>query len=191
MKNQTTFLVLCVFLLGIFCHGQDNKPKPLPISVAPIAHLAQTSIIEYAATLDKHSTLLSVLKATNLDVVLGYSGEFTVFAPPNNAFEKLPQTTIDRIMDPKNKKVLKAILSHHIIAGKLSASTILRAMCRGNGTAKFTTIHGDKITATMNGVDIVLTDKAGNRAMITVADSNHSNGVVHEIDSVFLPVTFL
>ena len=191
MKNQTIYVVLFSFLLGMFCNAQELVLKPLATSAAPVSQLSETSIIEYAATLDRHSTLVRVLKATNLDVVLGYTGEFTVFAPSNIAFEKLSQLTIDRIMDPKNKKVLKAILSHHIIAGKLSASSILRAMCRGNGIAKFTTIHGDKITATMSGVDIVLTDKVGNKATITTADSNHSNGVVHEIDSVFLPLTLL
>ncbi|MDP5062453.1 MAG: fasciclin domain-containing protein [Maribacter sp.] len=83
------------------------------------------------------------------------------------------------------------MLSYHIIADKLSASTILKAMCRGNGIAKFTTIQGEKITATMRGIDIVLTDKSGNSAIIVTADSNQSNGIIHEIDTVFVPEKML
>tara|TARA_R110001592_G_scaffold322262_1_gene601195 strand:+ start:464 stop:1015 length:552 start_codon:yes stop_codon:yes gene_type:complete len=177
---------LCTLFLGVYSYAQDNIETNISSAKTHFPK-SEKSIIERTASFESHSTLMSVLKVTNLDKVLGYNGEFTVFAPSNLAFEKLSQITIDKLYDPKNKKALKSILSYHIIAGKLSASNILTAMCRGNGVAKFTTIQGEKITATMNGIDIVLTDKSGNNAVIVTADSNQSNGVIHEIDTVFIP----
>ena len=144
--------------------------------------------MKYAESSERHSLLLNALRATELDAVLGYDGQFTVFAPSNLAFEKLSEVTVEKLLDPQNKKMLKAILSYHIIAGKLSASKILKAMCRGMGKATFTTILGEKITASMSGTDIVLTDRQGNSAKIVLADSNQCNGVIHEIDSVFMPL---
>ena len=178
---------LCALVLGFQCYSQENKNELALDIILPDFTEAHQSIIEYTASMAKHSTLLQVLKAANLDEVLAYTGEFTVFAPTNLAFEKLSHITIDKLLDPKNKKALTSILSYHIIAGKFSASSILRAMCRGNGKAKFTTIQGEKITASMKGLDIILTDKDGNQATILTADSNQSNGVIHEIDTVFLP----
>lgn len=180
---------MSLFALFIAMHCCAQHPiEKMPLDQClPYYGLSPQSILEHTASVDSQSILLKVLKATNLDEVLAYNGQFTVFAPTNLAFEKLSKITIDELLDPKNKKVLRSILSFHIIAGKLSASSILRAMCRGNGSAKFTTIQGEKITATMRGLDIVLTDKTGNEAIILKADANQRNGIVHEIDAVFLP----
>ncbi|SHK25586.1 Uncaracterized surface protein containing fasciclin (FAS1) repeats [Maribacter aquivivus] len=190
MKKWTSLMSLCALFLGIQTYAQDNaidfKFENLISTIQP-----EKSIIERTASFENHSSLLNALRATNLDKVLDYTGEFTVFAPSNLAFEKLSKATIDKLFDPENKKALKAMLSYHIIADKLSASSILKAMCRGNGIAKFTTIQGDKITATMKGIDIVLTDKSGNSAIITTADSNQSNGIIHEVDTVFVPEKML
>jgi len=182
---------LCILLLACSVHAQEVKTDLSLAHINSNVSKSEKSIIERTASFKNHSTLLRVLKASNLDKVLNYNGEFTVFAPSNLAFEKLSQITIDKLYDPKNKKALKAMLSYHIIAGKLSASKILLAMSRGNGSAKFTTIQGEKITATMNGIDIVLTDKSGNSAVIVTADSNQSNGIIHEIDTVFIPEKML
>lgn len=181
---------LCALLVGLETYAQDNVIE-LQFERLISNIQSEKSIIESTATNENHSTLLNALRATNLDKVLNYSGEFTVFAPSNLAFEKLSKATIDKLYNPENKKLLKAMLSYHIIADKLSASTILKAMCRGNGIAKFTTIQGEKITATMRGIDIVLTDKSGNSAIIVTADSNQSNGIIHEIDTVFVPEKML
>lgn len=181
---------LCALFIGLETYAQDNVIE-LQFERLISTIQSEKSIIESTATNENHSTLLNALRATNLDKVLNYSGEFTVFAPSNLAFEKLSKATIDKIYNPENKKLLKAMLSYHIIADKLSASTILKAMCRGNGIAKFTTIQGEKITATMRGIDIVLTDKSGNSAIIVTADSNQSNGIIHEIDTVFVPEKML
>lgn len=189
MKNWTSLVSLFTLLLVLPCKAQENTETLPIVKMLPYVEKAEQSIIEYTASLDSHSTLWNVLKATNLADVLAYTGEFTVFAPTNLAFDKLSHSTIDKLFDPKNKEALTSVLSYHIIAGKFSASSILRAMCRGNGIAKFTTIQGEKITASMRGIDIVLTDNLGNQAVIVTADSNQSNGIIHEIDTVFLPVT--
>lgn len=187
MKKWTSLVSLGALLCSFYGYAQNGTQQIANNNVASFFKTSEKSIIEHTATVDRQSTLLKVLKATNLDEVLSYNGEFTVFAPTNLAFEKLSKITIDKLFDPKNKKVLKSILSFHIIAGKFSASSILRAMCRGNGMATFTTIQGEKITATMRGLDIVLTDKIGNEAIILKADANQCNGIIHEIDTVFLP----
>ena len=145
------------------------------------------SIVHKTANSENHQTLLAVMKATDLEELLDESGPFTVFAPSDAAFENLSGTSVEDLLAPENKEELKDILTYHIIAGTLSASKILKAMCRGKGKATFTTVHGDEITATMQGIDIVLTDSFGNSATIVVADSNQRNGVIHEIDSVILP----
>ncbi|WP_424000323.1 fasciclin domain-containing protein [Maribacter sp. IgM3_T14_3] len=190
MKKWTSLMSLCALFIGLETYAQDNVIE-LQFERLISNIQSEKSIIESTATNENHSTLLNALRATNLDKVLNYSGEFTVFAPSNLAFEKLSKATIDKLYNPENKKLLKAMLSYHIIADKLSASTILKAMCRGNGIAKFTTIQGEKITATMRGIDIVLTDKSGNSAIIVTADSNQSNGIIHEIDTVFVPEKML
>lgn len=145
------------------------------------------SIIKNTETSENHKTLLAVMKAADLEDVLGYDGPFTVFAPSDLAFAKLSKQTIAKLLHPSNKKELQALMQYHIIAGNFSASKILRAMCSGGGSAAFRTVQGDELTATMQGVDIILTDNLGNTAKITTADSNQCNGVIHEIDSVIRP----
>jgi uncharacterized surface protein with fasciclin (FAS1) repeats len=188
MKKWTSPVSLCLALFALFCNAQEEFQVAALNDISTYEMDIHQSIISNTETSNRLSTLLSALRASDLDHVLGYDGQFTVFAPSNMAFEKLPPLTVAWLMNPLNKTKLKAVMSYHIIAGKLSASKILRAMCRGNGIATFTTVQGEKITATMNGIDIILTDIFGHNAKITLADSNHSNGVMHEIDSVFMPV---
>lgn len=172
-----------------------NAQKPLAALTLPTVSNyvmdPEKSILTNTETSARHSALIYALRASDLDKVLGYEGQFTVFAPSDLAFKKLSQLTTERLMNPENKLELKAILSCHIIAAKLSAATILKSMSRGGGKASFTTIKGDKITASMKGIDIILTDKYGNKAKIILADVNQSNGVIHEVDSLFLPTTAL
>ena len=145
------------------------------------------SIMSNTESSENHKTLLAAMRAADLDKILGFDGPFTVFAPSDLAFEKLPNNTVAELLDPTNKREVQALMAYHIIAGNFSASKILKAMCRGEGKATFTTVHGDELTATMQGVDIVLTDNFGNKAKITTADSNQCNGVIHEIDTVIRP----
>ena len=134
-----------------------------------------------------HKTLAEAVKAAELDEVLNSDGPFTIFAPFDRAFEKFTPEKLDELMHPQNRAELKKLLSYHIIAGEFTASKILLAMCRGAGTAKFRTIQGNVISASMDGLDIVLTDSLGNEAKIVTADNNRCNGVIHVIDGVIFP----
>lgn len=145
------------------------------------------SITQNTIESNTHKILMAAVKATKMDDILDKSGPFTVFAPSDKAFEKFSSTKIEELINSKDKTELKSLLTYHIVAGNLSASKILRAMCKGNGKASFTTIQGKKLIAQMDGYDIVLTDHLGNTARITAADVNQKNGVIHEIDSVILP----
>lgn len=180
-----------VSLFVLFFIVSTNAQEALTSSTLPTitSYLSESekSIFSKTKSSLEHSTLLSAINASDLVDLLNYDGQFTIFAPSNLAFNKLSAITISKLLNPKNKKELNKFLYRHIIAGKLSASNILQSMCSGSGTASFTTIHGDELTATMDGIDIVLTDKYGNQAKITTADTNQSNGIIHEIDSVFLP----
>lgn len=189
MKNLLSPALLSILLFGVTLSAQETLEINSLAIISSDVMDSKKSILSNTETASKLSTLLTALKASNLDDILSYSGQFTVFAPSNLAFEKLSQITIDRLLAPENKKELYTILSGHIIAGKISASNMLKSMCRGNGKASFTTIQGEKIIATMKGIDIILTDQYGNRAKIMTADSNQSNGVIHEVDSVFMPTT--
>jgi uncharacterized surface protein with fasciclin (FAS1) repeats len=131
--------------------------------------------------------LHAAVKAADLEETLAGNGPFTVFAPSDGAFEKMSSDKITELLRPENKRALQSLVTYHIVAGKLTASNILKAMCRGKGSTILTTVQGNELLVTMDGLDIVLTDCFGNMARITSADFNQSNGVIHEIDSVILP----
>ncbi len=179
----TAFLLLLFTVPPISAQNFSAQPD----NRVPILKVKKSSILRTAATSEKYQTLLAVMKATDFEELLDHSGPFTIFAPSDLAFEKLAGTSVEDLMHPDNKEELKALLSYHIVAGKLSASKILKALSRGSGKATFTSIQGDIITATMQGLDIILSDSFGNTATIVVADSNQRNGVIHEIDAVIRP----
>ncbi|MEM9076620.1 MAG: fasciclin domain-containing protein [Bacteroidota bacterium] len=146
-----------------------------------------TALIQTTPTSSNHSLLMAAVEATEINEILEESGPFTVFAPSNAAFKRFSSDKLEKLMTSSDKSALKSLVSYHIVAGKLTASRILKALCRGNGKASFTTIQGKKLHAHMDGYDIVLTDPLGNTARITQADVSQRNGVVHEIDSVIVP----
>lgn len=182
MNAKTCLLSFLLLSFTLNTIAQRVVERNTPSEMDP-----EKSIITNTKTSENHKTLLAAMKAADLEDILNYSGPFTVFAPSDMAFEKLPQEKMTALLDPNNKKELKALMTYHIVAGNFSASKILKAMCRGNGKATFTTVQGDELTATMEGVDIVLTDNLGNKAKITTADANQCNGVIHQIDSVIRP----
>lgn len=176
--------MVVLFVLSNKTLAQNKTLTTLPA----IIYLSKDkTIIESTSDSDNHKILLAAVKAADLEDVLGQSGPFTIFAPSDNAFSKFSKAELNSLFLSDNKKTLKSLLTYHIVAGNLTASKILRALCSGKGKASFTTVQGTKINASMQGTDIVLTDGFGNSARITAADSNQSNGVIHEIDSVILP----
>lgn len=169
-----------LFLLCFHSYSQDHI-------VELDRSLVNNTIIESTEGSRYHKTLLAAVRAADLEATLDGDGPFTVFAPSDQAFKKWSPERIATLLRPENKKELQAVITYHIVAGKLTASKILKAMCRGAGKATFTTVQGDEIIATMDGIDIVLTDCCGNTARITTADAPQCNGVIHVIDSVIMP----
>ena len=177
--------VLLVFYLVL--HGYYMTAQQIPVE--PSYSYFENTIIKSTEESENHTSLLAAVKAANLDMVLENEGPFTIFAPSDMAFKKMPPNVFSTLLRPENKQELYNMITYHMVAGNLTASKILSAMCRGEGSATFTTIQGNKLVATLNGIDIVLTDGFGNTATITMADASHCNGVIHVVDGVILPKT--
>jgi uncharacterized surface protein with fasciclin (FAS1) repeats len=144
-------------------------------------------IVDNAVNSKDHATLVAAVKAAGLVETLKSDGPFTVFAPTNDAFNKLPEGTVGNLVKPENKATLTKILTYHVLSGKFLAADVVKAIKAGNGTAVFTTVSGGKLSAMMNGKNVVLKDENGGTATVTIADVNQKNGVIHVIDSVVLP----
>lgn len=145
------------------------------------------NIIENAVNSKDHTTLVAAVKAAGLVETLQGSGPFTVFAPTNAAFDKLPAGTVETLLKPENKGTLSAVLTYHVLAGRFSSIDVAKAIKAGKGKAEFKTVQGGVLTAMMNGKDVVLKDSKGNTSKITIMDVNQSNGVIHVIDTVVMP----
>jgi uncharacterized surface protein with fasciclin (FAS1) repeats len=144
-------------------------------------------IIDNAVNSKDHTTLVAAVKAAGLVDTLKGAGPFTVFAPTNAAFEKLPAGTVDGLLKPESKAALTKILTYHVVPGKQDAAAIAKAIEDGKGKATFKTVAGGTLTASMEGSSVVLTDEKGGKSRVTTADVMQSNGVIHVIDSVLMP----
>lgn len=145
------------------------------------------NIIENAVNSKYDTTLVAAVKAAGLVETLQGKGPFTVFAPTNEAFAKLPAGTIDNLLKPENIKTLQIILTYHVVAGKMNASDIAKTIKAGKGKASLKTVSGGTLTAWMEGKDLYITDENGNKSKVTISDVNLSNGVIHVVDAVLLP----
>jgi uncharacterized surface protein with fasciclin (FAS1) repeats len=145
------------------------------------------NIIENAANSKDHTTLVAAVKAAGLVDTLQGPGPFTVFAPTNEAFAKLPDGTVDSLLKPENKDKLTAILTYHVVPGDLSAETIMADIKKMGGKYEAKTVEGDKLTFEMKDGALWVSDESGDTAKVTIADVNQSNGVIHVIDTVLLP----
>ncbi|MGA8066212.1 MAG: fasciclin domain-containing protein [Terriglobales bacterium] len=146
------------------------------------------NIVENAVNSADHTTLVAAVKAAGLVETLEGPGPFTVFAPTNEAFNKLPAGTVDTLLKPENKATLTKVLTYHVVAGRLSSRDLLKKIKEGNGTAQLTTVEGGKLWVTLHdGKHIELKDEKGGTAMVTIANVFQSNGVIHVIDTVVMP----
>jgi uncharacterized surface protein with fasciclin (FAS1) repeats len=149
---------------------------------------AQTKdVVDIAVGSEAHTTLVAAVKAADLVETLKSKGPFTVFAPVNDAFAKLPAGTVEGLLKPENKAALTKVLTYHVVAGNLDAKAVIAAIKKGNGKAVVTTVSGGVLTVTLDGTKVKLTDENGGTAYVTTADLKGSNGVIHVIDSVVLP----
>lgn len=144
-------------------------------------------IVDNAVNSKDHTTLVAAVQAAGLVATLKSEGPFTVFAPTNAAFNKLPEGTVGTLVKPENKAMLTKILTYHVIAGRFSSKDIAKAIKAGNGTAEFKTVSGGKIWGMMKGKKLILKDETGATAAVTIADVFQKNGVIHVIDSVVMP----
>ena len=145
------------------------------------------NIIQNAVNSADHTTLVAAVKAAGLVETLEGAGPFTVFAPTNEAFAKLPAGTVDTLLKPENKPTLTKVLTYHVVAGRLSASDLKKQIKAGNGTAELTTVEGGKLWASEEGNRIRLKDEKGGTSWVTIPNVFQSNGVIHVVDTVLMP----
>ncbi|MBB5687846.1 fasciclin domain-containing protein [Sphingobium boeckii] len=184
--KATSFKRLGIALMAtaLMVGGSAIAKNPM---VGGAAMLESKDIIDNAVNSADHTTLVAAVKAAGLVETLKGPGPFTVFAPTNMAFEKLPAGTVDTLLKPENKATLTNVLTYHVVAGKMSAADIAAAAKAGGGKAVMTTVQGETLTAWKMGKDWYLTDAKGGKSKITIADVNQSNGVIHVVDTVLMP----
>jgi uncharacterized surface protein with fasciclin (FAS1) repeats len=159
-----------------------------PVWVGGMQMFPEKDIIDNAVNSGDHKTLVAAVKAADLVTTLKGEGPFTVFAPTDEAFAKLPAGTVDTLVKPENKATLTELLTYHVVAGKLDYKALVKLIKAGHGMAMLTTVEGGKLTAMMNGDrNIVLKDEKGDLANISIYDVYQSNGVIQVIDSVLMP----
>ena len=181
MKKYLT-ITACTFALAVVSSFAAENPT---VGGAPM--MANKNIVENASKSKDHTTLVAAVKAAGLVETLSGKGPFTVFAPTNEAFAKLPAGTVDTLVKPENKKKLTSILTYHVVAGTMTAEKLTEAIKAGGGKASLKTVNGEKLTAKAAGDSIELTDSKGGTAKVTIANVMQSNGVIHVIDSVLMP----
>jgi uncharacterized surface protein with fasciclin (FAS1) repeats len=156
-------------------------------TVGGAAMYANKNIIQNAVNSPIHKTLVAAVKAAGLVDTLSGPGPFTVFAPTDDAFGKLPAGTVDTLVKPESHDTLVKILTYHVVPGKITSKQLEKLIKKGGGKATLKTVQGEDLTASMSGSNIVLTDAKGGTSTITTADVMQSNGVIHVIDTVLMP----
>src|ERR1044071_5795099 len=162
----------------------NSSDNPM-VGGAPM--LRTKDIIDNAVNSKDHTTLVAAVKAAGLVETLKGAGPFTVFAPTNAAFDKLPAGTVDTLLKPENKEKLKKILTYHVVAGKEDAASIVKKIEDGKGKATFKTVSGGTLTASKSGDVVTLTDAKGGTSRVSIVDVNQSNGIIHVVDTVLMP----
>lgn len=182
MIKKYLTLAACTLAIGAATVIAAENPM---VGGAPM--YANKNIVENASKSKDHTTLVAAVKAAGLVSTLEGKGPFTVFAPTNEAFEKLPSGTVDTLLKPENKKKLAGILTYHVVAGKMTGEKLAEEIKAGKGKAMLKTVNGEKLTVMMEGSDVVLKDAKGGMSKVTIADVMQSNGVIHVIDTVLMP----
>lgn len=162
----------------------------LLLSVATPAmadHHSQATIVETAVASPQHKTLVAAVKAADLAQTLSMSGPFTLFAPTDAAFNRLPAGTVQTLLKPENLSQLQAVLTYHVVAGRVSAADLIKLIGDGNGTATLTTLQGGTLIAMLKDGKVMIKDEKGGIATVVAADVKAANGVIHVTDSVSLP----
>lgn len=165
----------------------SNKMKEKTVEVGGAPMYPSKNIVENAVNSNDHTTLVAAVKAAGLVETLMSAGPFTVFAPTNAAFKKLPAGTVETLLKPENKGILTAVLTYHVVAGRLDAKAIARLIKEGNGKTELTTVQGGKLWLWMKNKTLWIKDEKGGMSSVTIKDVYQSNGVIHVVDAVVLP----
>ncbi len=187
-KITTAALALTMtFAIGNTANAQMTAKKEKTVMVGGAAMYPTKNIVENAVNSKDHTTLVAAVKAAGLVETLSSKGPFTVFAPTNAAFNKLPAGTVETLVMPENKAMLTNILTYHVVPGRISAKDLMTWIKKNDGKYMAKTVQGEELTFWMKGKDMYVTDAKKNSAKITIADVNQSNGVIHVIDTVLMP----
>jgi uncharacterized surface protein with fasciclin (FAS1) repeats len=190
-KRLTLFAAALVLLSGTAilpaAAEMNSKEKTVTVGGAPM--YPSKNIIQNAVNSKDHTTLVAAVKAAGLVETLQGPGPFTVFAPTNAAFGKLPAGTVESLVKPENKGTLTSILTYHVVPGRMTAASLMKAVKDGEGEAKLKTVEGAELTVKQMGPGkLTITDGKGDTAHVTIADVLQSNGVIHVIDTVLMPM---
>jgi uncharacterized surface protein with fasciclin (FAS1) repeats len=183
-KNMKKLIIAAFALAAIAIAPNANAQTKM---VGGAAMYPTKNIVENAVNSKDHTTLVAAVKQAGLVETLQSAGPFTVFAPTNAAFNKLPKGTVETLLKPENKATLTKILTYHVVSGKWSAAQLMAKIKAGNGTAELTTVSGGVLKAMMQGGKIYLVDEKGGKSWVTIADVNQSNGVIHVVNTVLMP----
>lgn len=162
-----------------------QKEKTVMVGGAPM--YPSKNIVENAVNSKDHTTLVAAVKAAGLVETLSGPGPFTVFAPTNEAFDKLPDGTVATLVKPENKQQLTSILTYHVVPGKIDAKALMMKIKAGKGKAMLATVQGGNLTFMQKGNELWVMDAQGNKAKVTIKDVYQSNGVIHVINTVLMP----
>jgi uncharacterized surface protein with fasciclin (FAS1) repeats len=184
IMNMKNLIITAFAVVAIAIAPKANAQTKM---VGGAAMYPTKNIVENAVNSKDHTTLVAAVKAAGLVATLSSAGPFTVFAPTNEAFNKLPAGTVDNLVKPENKATLTKILTYHVVAGKLSAAGLWAKVKAGMGTAELSTVSGGKLTVMAQGKKLYLVDEKGGKSWITIADVNQSNGVIHVVNTVLMP----
>lgn len=186
--KKITLAVLFLAGITLSSNAQSMKmasEKTVEVGGAPM--YPSKNIVENAVNSKDHTTLVAAVKAAGLVETLEGKGPFTVFAPTNEAFNKLPAGTVDHLVKPENKATLTKILTYHVVAGKIDSKELMKWIKKGDGTTQLTTVEGGKLWVMQKNGRFWLKDEKGGVSQITIKDVYQSNGVIHVIDTVLMP----
>lgn len=188
MSFLKTFTALALVGVLVSCGGNKESEEVADTTMTATTETVEVpTVVGVASNNPDFSTLVTAVTAASLAETLGGEGPFTVFAPTNDAFAKLPAGTVDDLLKPENKEKLSTVLTYHVISGKFDAATVVEAINTNNGKYTVTTVQGGSIDLSLKDGNVLLTDANGATAMVVIPDVAASNGVIHAIDSVVMP----
>lgn len=180
-------LLIPVFAMALIAGNTTSSFAQKTVMVGGAAMYPTKNIVENAVNSKDHTTLVAAVKAAGLVETLSSPGPFTVFAPTNEAFGKLPAGTVDNLVKPENKATLTKILTYHVVSGSMDSKAIAAKIKAGGGSATLTTVQGESLTVMMKGKNLMIKDSKGGMATVTIKDVYQKNGVIHVINSVLMP----